>query len=34
MSTDRLDEIVLIVGPRLESTVALKRLVHDSYWRA
>jgi hypothetical protein len=34
MSTDRLDETALIVGPRLESAVALKRLVHDSSRRA
>jgi hypothetical protein len=34
MSADRLDETVLIVGPGLESTLALKRLVHNSSWRA
>jgi hypothetical protein len=30
MSTDRLDETILIVGPRLESTITLKHPVHDS----
>jgi hypothetical protein len=34
MSADRLDETVLIVGLRLESTIAPKRFVHDFSCRA
>jgi hypothetical protein len=30
MSADRLDETIVIVGPGLESTIALKHPVHDS----
>jgi hypothetical protein len=30
MSADRLDETIVIVGPRLESRIALKHPIHDS----